>query len=93
MPAGYLDRPDIREGLDFIWDAFWSLSSDRQVGMGEGGIPFTAIDRYAQRYGMDRLDDFDRFQSLIRGLDGEYLTIRGEQSKRDLEVSKKDKPV
>jgi hypothetical protein len=43
--------------------------------MGMGPIPFTAIDRYAARYGIDDLDLFDDFRSVIEGLDREYLAL------------------
>jgi len=56
-------------------EAFWSLSADRRVDMsGIGPIPFTAIDRYASRYGFD--DDFPVFEKIIRDLDRTYLEIK-----------------
>jgi hypothetical protein len=93
VPAGYLDRPELDSEYAFTWDAFSALSSDRSAGMGEGAIPFTAIDRFAQRYGIDDLDEFDRFRSLISALDREYLGIRAEQSKKDDGPVSKEKPV
>jgi hypothetical protein len=38
-----------------------------------GGIRFTAIDAYAQRYGIDDLDDFDQFVDDLRLLDRLFL--------------------
>ncbi len=64
--------------LTFHWSAFNTLSSDRQSGMGLGPIPWTAIDRYAQRYGIDDPDEFDRFCRLIGVLDREFLKWHAE---------------
>lgn len=59
--------------LDFVWSAFWDLSNDRPIGLGSvGAIPWSAIDRYAERYGVRDPDAFDRFCRLIRGLDTEW---------------------
>lgn len=93
MPLGYLERPDFGPSLDFIWDAFWILSSDRSLGMSEGPIPFASINRFAQRYGLDDLASFDEFSALIRGLDREYLKIRADQAEREREAGNKNKPV
>ncbi len=62
------------EHLQFVWGAFWDLHTDRPIGMGAGPIPFASIDRYAERYGIVALDDFDAFRELIRALDDTYLT-------------------
>jgi hypothetical protein len=61
--------------------------------MGEGPIPFTSIDRFARRYGMDDLDAFDEFRSFIHAIDREYLEIRAAQADRESDARRKDKPV
>lgn len=67
-------RPEIDPYLKFVWSGFWELGSDRPIGMGGvGAIPFSAIDRYAQRLGIDDPDQFARFLHLIRSLDAPYL--------------------
>jgi hypothetical protein len=57
----------------FYWTAFWELSCDRQLGMAPGPIPFTSIDRYAGRYGIRQIDDFEGFRHVMRAMDGVYL--------------------
>lgn len=42
--------------------------------MGVGPIPFGAIDRYADRYGIEGVDEFDAFRELIRAMDDAYLS-------------------
>lgn len=56
-----------------ILDAFFELSTDRQLGFSEGPIPFTAIDAYARRAGVDGPDEFMQLRRLIRALDHAYL--------------------
>jgi len=58
-----------------ILSAFWALSSDRKVGFGFGPIPFTAIDRWADRHGITDPDDFRLFHAGIRAADAEYVEI------------------
>lgn len=45
---------------------------------GCGYIPFVAIDRYAARYGIVGVDEFERFQTLLRQMDDAYLSWIGE---------------
>ena len=63
-PKALRDRPVLQDHLRFEWDAFWTLLSDRPAGHSTR-IPFTAIDRYADRYGLETLDAFERFRSLM----------------------------
>lgn len=37
-----------------------------------------AIDRYAERYGISGVDEFERFQILLRRMDDAYLAWIGE---------------
>lgn len=65
--------------LQFHYVAFWELSTDRQIGFGIGPLPWSAIDRYAGRFGIDDPDEFDRFKRLMRAMDRAFLGWRGEQ--------------
>lgn len=64
------DEPEVPRDGEEAWEAFWALNSSRNVGMGVGGIPFLAIDRYAERYGVE---DFPTFHHLVQALDGAYM--------------------
>ncbi|WP_371346465.1 hypothetical protein [Ancylobacter sp. IITR112] len=67
-------KPALTENLLPVWNAFWALSTDRQIGFGGvGPIQFSSVDRYAIRYGIDGIDEFDRFTSLIRAMDSAFL--------------------
>lgn len=41
--------------------------------MGLGPVPWSAIDRYAERHGIDDPDEYERFVRLIRTLDAAFL--------------------
>ena len=59
-----------------MWRAFAALSSDRQIGMDLGPIMFSSIEKYAERFGIDGVDAFDRFSFLIRAMDRDWLSNR-----------------
>lgn len=87
MPEEYLNPPELWPHLRFYWDAFTTLGTDRSVGMAEGPIPFSAVDRYARRYGIDDIDDFDVFLRIMRGLDAEYLQFRAEWARQNQKLN------
>jgi hypothetical protein len=77
-------RPEIEPYLRFVWDAFWELGCDRPIGFGAlGAIPFSSVDRYARRFGIDDSDQFSRFLHLIRQLDAKYLALVNDPGKTD----------
>lgn len=84
QPKALLTRPDLWPHLVHVRNAFSELSSDRPLGAmgGCGPIPWCALDRYADRYGMDDLDEFERFARLIRAQDRVYLADVAEKLKR-----------
>lgn len=47
-------------------NAFWDL-------MNANGIPFADLDRYATRYGIEGVDEFERFKTLVRRLNSVWL--------------------
>lgn len=69
-------KPDLPAALLWYWEAFREVSADRPVGMSAGRIPFSSIDRYADRYGIAGLDDFERLRAILRAMDSEYLASR-----------------
>ena len=70
LPAAALDkRPELLPGLDFYLRAYHELGYDRQIGMSLGPIPWSSLDRYAAKYGIVDIDDFDVLQSHIRAME------------------------
>ncbi|MGI4886098.1 MAG: phage tail assembly chaperone [Janthinobacterium lividum] len=64
------NQPHLLPHLGFYLDAFQSLRYDRPIGMALGPIPWSSLDRYAQRYDVG---DFDVFESHIRALENVLL--------------------
>lgn len=64
----------LEEYNSFAWRAFHDLQFDRQFGAMGGvlPIPFSAIDRYAKRFGIEG-EAFDLFLAQIRSLDGVWV--------------------
>lgn len=58
------------DNFEFYINAFSELSSCRQIGMGLGPIPFTAIAEYARIY---KVDDISDFIYIIRVMDNAFL--------------------
>lgn len=61
-------------------DAWGDLTSDRNTDMGP--IPFSAIDRWATRHGVEDADEFDFLTRAIRAADKAYLAWAAEELKR-----------
>ena len=60
--------------------------------MVEGAIAFEAIERFAARAGIVDVEEFDRFERLIRAMDDEYRAKRQPKGKGEMgnAVSTKD---
>jgi hypothetical protein len=72
LPKAILNKPELLPGLDLFFDAFMALSSCRYVGMAEGPIPWTAIDRYCTVNEIEGELREELFHH-VRSLDGVYL--------------------
>jgi hypothetical protein len=64
----YQPEPGIPPHLLFYWDAFWDLART-------DGIGFAELDRYAARYGIEGVDEFDRFKTIIRRVNTVWAEI------------------
>jgi len=64
-------------GTEFLWGAFWELTTDRALGFGaEGRIPSSSIRTFAVDHGITDPDDYAWFLAVIREMDSEYLGMR-----------------
>jgi hypothetical protein len=70
-----LEPPELLPGLETIFDDFWCLSTDRQLGMVAGPIPHASILRHVE--GMSD-EDAEFFTQCLRALDAVYLEKRDE---------------
>jgi hypothetical protein len=87
LPERIANKPEIKPGLELYWKAFQDLSSDRDVGMGVGPIPWTAMHNWAARNHI-RGDDFERLVMVLRGLDAVYMDKQGKKARGKMGKSK-----
>lgn len=71
--------------LMFYWEAFWELNTTRHE---LGSIPWTAMNEYCKRWGIDSETEFDSFCFFIRGLDNEYLSIKHKNLEKERDLNK-----
>jgi hypothetical protein len=84
LPEKIANKPKLHIGLDIYWRAFWECSTDRGIGMAEGPIPWSVMDRWALRYGIEG-DDFDRFVLLLKAMDLAYIEERTKSNKKHMD--------
>lgn len=90
LPDKILNKPHLLIGLDFYWRAFWECASDRIIGMAEGPIPWSSIDRWALRYEVEG-EDFERLVFLIKAMDEVYIEHRTKSHKKKMDKAMKSK--
>lgn len=61
--------------------AFWSLSTERQLGMAIGPIPVSKITEYAAKARLE-FDTMDLFVAVLRAMDGAYLEWAMDEQKK-----------
>lgn len=72
VPDAFKAQPRVRPHLLVVWDGFWELNTERQIGMVLGPIPGSAIRAYAHDAGLHG-SAAETFRALIRALDADYL--------------------
>ena len=74
-PEGFYNRPEIEPHLMWLWNAFWELGTERQLGMSVGPIPGSKIREYL----CDELDldgtEYERARAIIRKADDAYSAM------------------
>lgn len=74
LPEKWRNIPEPDPQYQWVFSAFFDLSTCRQVGMGVGPIPWTAIQQYVTTYFLD--DDQAYFlKRVVYGLDKVYLRL------------------
>jgi hypothetical protein len=72
-PAAFHDQPELEPHLVWLWNAFWELGTERQLGMTVGPIPGSKLREYL-RDEMELTDaEYDRARAIIRKADDAYL--------------------
>lgn len=66
--ADMRNPPVLPAHLQFYMNAFWDLACF-------DGIRFSELDAYAARYGVDGLDHFHRFKTLVTRLNSKWVEM------------------
>ena len=86
-PPEFHDCPEIEPHLTMIWNAFWDLSTERQIGMAIGPIPVSKIREHLR----DEIgligDDYDHARTIIRRMDGAYVGMLNRRKEDGPEMS------
>lgn len=87
VPDRFKNKPVLRSGLELYWKAFQDLSSDRDIGMGVGPIPWSAIHSWGARNHIWG-DDFERLVMMVRGLDAVFMEKQAAKNKKGGKMGK-----
>lgn len=88
LPEKIKNKPELRTGLEIYWRAFWECSTDRDIGMAEGPIPWTAINAWGMRYGF-KGECFERLVLLLKAMDSVYIEERSKSHKKMMDKKMK----
>ena len=74
MPSPLANRPELPAHLGEVWQDFNRLSRSRAVTMNGAPmpIPFEAMDRYWDRFGVGGAQAFEAWMQLIQAADDAY---------------------
>ena len=86
------EMPYLDEVETMYWQHFQELQSERPLGGmgGAGAIPWSSIDRYAERFGFIG-DAYMQFVSIIRFLDNLWLKAMHDKQEKE-KAKNKSKP-
>jgi hypothetical protein len=86
VPKAILEAPALEDSYQTrVLDAFWKLSTCRELGMGAPGpIRWDAVDNFARRHQFDADEiEYECFVLLIYELDDEFLTYQHAKMEND----------
>lgn len=75
VPNKIADQPVLSEADEIFWLAFTHLTTER---IPDGAIPWQAIVRWAEYYGLDDEDAEDLIE-VVRALDSAYINYQSEK--------------
>ena len=86
-PAEFYERPEIASHLTLIWNAFWELGTERQLGMSVGPIPGSKIREYLREELELHGAEYERARAIIRKADDAWLGILNARKDEEPKVS------
>jgi hypothetical protein len=88
LPPKIANKPRIDHGLEIYWKAFWECSRDRNVGMGEGPLPWSSVHTWGNRFGFVE-EEFDRLVYILFKMDSAYMEERSKQQEKKIKSGSK----
>lgn len=84
LPDHIQNAPELTQGLELFYNAFQDLSSCRTAGMSLGPIPWTAMDQYCVRYGIngEQRDDLFHHVEKLDEAYREYVEKKAEKKSK-----------
>lgn len=76
-----MEEPELLPGEDFYLEAFTDLSTERNLGMSIGPIPWNSIVLYAKQKHLDE-ENAQALVTVIRIMDNAYLEFASEEMKK-----------
>jgi hypothetical protein len=73
-------KPRLAFGLDFFYEAFWNLCTERVFNEVVLNLAWSKIQEYADYYGMD-FEESEQFHYLIKKMDEAYVKQMRENGK------------
>lgn len=90
LPDWYVQEPPLLPVSSFFLSAFFDLTTERQLGMAPGPIPWSSMLLYARQRDLDA-EIFDAFAHVIRVMDTAYLGWLNEQAEKQRKQKTRNK--
>jgi hypothetical protein len=82
LPERIAKAPQLWLGLELFYQSFLELNDERQLGYGEGPIPWRAMSEFCTAHEIEG-EQRDDFFYHIKQLDTAYLKFRTKQREKD----------
>ncbi len=90
LPDWYINEPQISQVDYFYIKSFYDLSTCRNSGMSIGPIPWTAIKKYTEHYGLE-FDVAESLIDIIKEMDEAYMDYQNKETEKNKPKVKKNK--
>ena len=92
LPERVTNAPELWHGLELYLQAFMELTSCRGLGYGAiGPVPWLAIQKYAEVYGIEGEQREDLFYH-VQHLDKAYMDWQRDKAKKEEEARQREAP-
>lgn len=82
------NKPELAFGLNFYYEAFFNIGTDRMPSQGVWNISWSSIQRYADHFEMD-FEQSEKLHFLIARMDDSYIEFMSEKNGKEEQQSKR----